>query len=124
MYSGYTVPVEYDPILAKLITFAATRQECIQRMIRALRDYAILGVLTPIPFLVDILSCEAFMKGETYTDFIDTHFKQWEPVIKNIDMVGLAYVIDQLSNRKIKTVSTLDEAEAYSPWQTLGNFRP
>ena len=124
VYSGYTVPVEYDPILAKLITFAATRQECIQRMIRALRDYAILGVLTPIPFLVDILSCEAFMKGETYTDFIDTHFKQWEPVIKDIDVVGLAYVIDQLSNRKIRTVSTFDEAEAYSPWQTLGNFRP
>ncbi len=124
VYSGYTVPVEYDPILAKLITFAATRQECIQRMIRALRDYAILGVLTPIPFLIDILSCDAFMKGETYTDFIDTHFKQWEPVIKNIDMVGLAYVIDQLSNRTIKTVSTPDEAEAYSPWQTLGNFRP
>jgi hypothetical protein len=33
-------------------------------------------------------------------------------------------VIDQLSNLKIRTASAVDEAEAYSPWQTLGNFRP
>jgi len=124
VYSGYTVPVEYDPILAKLIVSAATRQECIQRMIRALKEYAILGVLTPIPFLIDILSSQAFIKGETCTDFIDTHFRQWEPVIKDIDLVGLAYVIDQLSNRKIEAASGPDEIQEYSPWLTLGNFRP
>ncbi len=124
IYSGFTVPVEYDPILSKLIVHAQDRQECIQRMIRALKDYVILGVLTPIPFLVDILSSEAFCKGETYTDFIDTHFAQWLPTIKGTDLVALAYVVDAVANRRRPTAVAQSDTEAYSPWLTLGNFRP
>ncbi len=124
IYSGYTVPVEYDPILSKLITHAGTRQECIHRMIRALKDYVILGVLTPIPFLVDVLSSEAFMEGETYTDFIDTHFGSWNPSLNDINAVGLAYVVDQLANRAAPAAPGTADGETYSPWKTLGNFRP
>jgi len=124
IYSGFTVPVEYDPILSKLIVHAQDRQDCIRRMIRALKDYVILGVLTPIPFLVDILSSEAFCKGETYTDFIDTHFAQWLPTIKGTDLVALAYVVDAVANRRRPTAVAQSDAEAFSPWLTLGNFRP
>ena len=94
VYSGYTVPMEYDPILSKLITHAESRQECIDRMSRALKDYIVLGVLTPIPFLMDILSSEAFIKGETYTDFIDTHFADWRPAMEGVDLACVAYIVD------------------------------
>jgi acetyl-CoA carboxylase biotin carboxylase subunit len=124
VYSGYTVPMEYDPILSKLITHAESRQECISRMSRALKDYVVLGVLTPIPFLIDILSSEAFIKGETYTDFIDTHFAEWRPAIEGIDLAYLAYIVDDIANRRTKGTFTPTNGEAYSPWQTLGNFRP
>jgi len=124
IYSGYTVPVEYDPILSKLIVQAEKREECISRMIRALKDYVILGVLTPIPFLIDILSSDAFIKGETFTDLIETHFIDWRPAMTNLDLVGLSYVIDKIANRRAQGISTTTDGEAYSPWQTLGHFRP
>jgi len=124
IYSGYTVPMEYDPILSKLIVHAEKRQECIRRMVRALKDYVVLGVLTPIPFLVDILSSEAFGKGETYTDFIQTHFEDWQPSIKGTDLVAMAYVVDELANRRKPSSGANADADACSPWTTLGNYRP
>ncbi len=124
IYSGCEVPMEYDPILSKLITHAATRQECIARMVRALKEYVILGVLTPIPFLIDILSSEPFLKGETYTDFIDTHFSDWSPQLDGIETAALAFIVDDLAMRGKKKAVAVQDEEAGSPWQTLGNFRP
>jgi acetyl-CoA carboxylase biotin carboxylase subunit len=124
VYSGYTVPMEYDPILSKLITHGESRQECISRMSRALNDYIILGVLTPIPFLMDILSSEAFIKGETCTNFIDTHFADWRPAMEGVDLACLAYIVDNMAKHRTKGDFTSTDHEAYSPWQTLGNFRP
>jgi len=124
VYSGFTVPMEYDPILSKLIVHASTRKACLERMIKALHDYVILGVLTPIPFLVDVLSCEAFVRGETYTDFIERHFADWQPGVKDADLVALAYVIDQLAGKKAVSGAVQGDTDAYSPWKTLGHFRP
>jgi len=124
VYSGYTVPMEYDPILSKLITHAESRKECIDRMSRALKDYVVLGVLTPISFLMDILSSEAFIKGETYTNFIDTHFADWRPAMKGVDLACIAYIVDNMANHRTKSNFTPTNGETYSPWQTLGNFRP
>jgi acetyl-CoA carboxylase, biotin carboxylase subunit len=124
VYSGFTVPMEYDPILAKLIVHASSRQACMERMIRALHDYVILGVLTPIPFLIDVLETEAFAKGDTYTDFIDRHFADWQPGAKDADLVALAYVIDQIAGNKVRTGGIHADDQAYSPWKTLGHFRP
>ena len=124
IHSGCTVPLEYDPILAKLITHAEKREECIKRMIRALKSYVILGVLTPIPFLVDVVSSEAFGKGETFTNFIDRHFSAWSPSMADIDLVALAYVADQLAGGGIKREAAETETDRSSPWATLGHFRP
>jgi len=124
VYSGFTVPMEYDPILAKLIVHAGSRKACLERMIRALHDYVILGVLTPIPFLIDVLRSEAFVKGDTYTDFLDTHFADWQPGTKDASLVGLAYVIDQLAGKRKPAKGVQADAEASSPWKTLGHFRP
>ena len=55
VYDGWTVPMEYDPLLAKLAVFAATREQAIQRMIRALREYDVGGIRTNIGFFRQIL---------------------------------------------------------------------
>jgi len=122
IYPGYTVPVEYDPILSKLIVHAQSRPACISRMIRALKDYVILGVLTPIPFLVDILSSEAFGAGKTSTDFIDTHFSDWMPALKDTDLAALAFVVDEAVNHGSQAAAVT--RQEYSPWKALGHFRP
>lgn len=77
IYTGSEVSTYYDPILAKLIAYAPNRKAAIERMIRALEDYAILGIRTNIAFLIDALSHPAFEKGETYTDFIARNMPDW-----------------------------------------------
>ena len=124
IYAGFTVPMEYDPILSKLIVHAETRDDCIERMIRALRSYAILGVLTPIPFLIDVISSDAFRRGETFTDFVDAHFRAWEPTAANVGLAALAYVADQVTIRRTGNGTFPAEDRFPSPWMTLGNFRP
>ncbi len=70
IYEGYEVPLEYDPLLSKLITWGRTRPEAIQRMIRALSEYQIYGIKTTIPFFKRILPHPKFFKGNYNTHFI------------------------------------------------------
>ncbi len=77
--TGLDVPVYYDPMLGKLIATAPDRNSAIQRMIRALEECVILGVATPVEFLLDVLRSPAFRQGETHTHFIEQHFCEWTP---------------------------------------------
>ena len=122
IYAGFQVPVEYDPILSKLIAYAEDRDQAIMRMIQALQDYVILGVRTPVPFLIDVLKSEAFARGDTFTDFIDTHFTGWQPDRCDEHAACAAFIIDALS-RSGKTTAAASAAQengSSSPWQTLG----
>ncbi len=71
--SGDDVGVNYDPLLAKLIVTAPTRQAAIGRLQRALADYAVLGVTTNLPLLQAIMTHPAFSAGDTTTDFLQTY---------------------------------------------------
>jgi len=70
VYQGYEVPLEYDPLLSKLISWGMTRQEAIRRMLRALSEYHIYGIKTTIPFFKRILLHPKFFKGNYNTHFI------------------------------------------------------
>jgi acetyl-CoA carboxylase biotin carboxylase subunit len=70
LYAGYNVPPHYDSLLAKLIVWAETREAAIARMQRALDEYIIEGVTTIIPFHKRLLRNESFIRGETYTRFL------------------------------------------------------
>jgi acetyl-CoA carboxylase biotin carboxylase subunit len=70
LYAGYQIPPHYDSLLAKLIVWAETREAAIARMQRALDEYIIEGVATTIPFHQRLLKHEGFIRGETYTRFI------------------------------------------------------
>ena len=123
VYTGFQVPVEYDPILSKLVVGAETREQAIQRMIRALQSYIILGIKTPIPFLIDILQSDAFEAGTTYTDFIATHFDEWQPASIDADLARIAFIADEAwSSKKASPSSSGEESRFTSPWDTLGNW--
>ncbi len=70
-YSGCQVPVRYDPILAKLIVWGETRGECINRMRRALEEFAIRGVRTNLPFFQRILDDPDFLAGNYTVEFLE-----------------------------------------------------
>jgi acetyl-CoA carboxylase biotin carboxylase subunit len=76
IYEGWTVPVFYDPLLSKLVTWGRDRAEAINRMQRALGEYQISGIRTNLSFFRSILAHEKFLAGELATDFIDKHFLQ------------------------------------------------
>jgi acetyl-CoA carboxylase biotin carboxylase subunit len=67
------VPVQYDPMLAKLIASGETRTQAIERAAAALRDFPILGVRTNVAFLIKVLEHPAFRAGRVHTGFVDEH---------------------------------------------------
>ena len=78
VYAGYTIPPNYDSMIAKLITTAQTRQEAINKMKRALDEFVIEGVKTTIPFHRQLMEDPAYVEGNYTTAFMNT-FKMNAP---------------------------------------------
>jgi len=71
VYTSYTIPPYYDPMIAKLIVWGRERNETIHRMQRALYEYVILGIQTNIPFHKAVMKNPRFAAGELETHFIE-----------------------------------------------------
>ncbi len=72
VYAGYTIPPNYDSMIAKLITVAQTREEAIAKMSRALMEFVIEGVQTTIPFHLKLMQNEDFIAGNYTTKFMES----------------------------------------------------
>jgi acetyl-CoA carboxylase biotin carboxylase subunit len=70
LFTGYEVPPHYDSLLAKVIVWAENRDEAIARMQRALDECVIEGLTTTVPFLQRLLKHREFVRGNTYTRFL------------------------------------------------------
>lgn len=73
---GYTVTPFYDPMIAKLIVTGHNREEAINVLEHALKDYHVEGIKTNLPFVQQVVQSEAFKKGITRTSFVDDYVKQ------------------------------------------------
>ena len=73
-YAGFEVSLHYDPMIAKLCSWGRNRESAISNMVRALREYKILGIKTTIPFHIRVMQNETFLNGNYDTTFIDTKF--------------------------------------------------
>ncbi|RZK23129.1 MAG: acetyl-CoA carboxylase biotin carboxylase subunit [Hymenobacter sp.] len=71
---GMDIPIYYDPMIAKLVTYGATRPEAIERMLRAIAEYQITGIETTLPFGAFVLRHPAFVSGHFDTNFVRDHF--------------------------------------------------
>lgn len=76
VYPGWTVPLDYDPMLSKLIVWADTREHAIERMLRALGEYHVGGIRTNIPLFEIILRDPAFRSGQLHTGYLDALLKR------------------------------------------------
>ena len=72
VYAGYTIPPNYDSMIAKLIVSGQSREECITRMKRALQEFVIEGIKTTIPFHIRLMDDPTFKSGKFTTKFLDT----------------------------------------------------
>ena len=90
---GMEIPIYYDPMIAKLITFGKNRQEAISRMKRAISDYSISGVATTLGFCYFVMNHEAFTSGNFDTHFVEKYFKAGSPEIFSEDEMKIASIL-------------------------------
>ncbi len=76
VFAGWTVPIDYDPLLAKLAVWGETRTAAIQRMRRALAEYRVLGITSNLPLFEQIMTDAEFRAGELHTGFLDEFMKR------------------------------------------------
>jgi len=117
--TGSDVTVHYDPMLAKIVTWGAGREESIERMREALGRTVVLGVATNLPRLQAIVSHPAFARGELHTGFIDEHVGSAlpSPCPPAEAVAAAAAVLHRAPAR------APDAASAVDPWAALGPWR-
>jgi acetyl-CoA carboxylase, biotin carboxylase subunit len=71
VYSGYTIPPNYDSMIAKVIATGQSREEVLLRMKRALQEFVIEGIKTTIPFHIKLMDDERFKSGDFNTSFME-----------------------------------------------------
>jgi acetyl-CoA carboxylase, biotin carboxylase subunit len=115
---GMEIPIHYDPMIAKLITFGASRNEAIQRMIRAIDDYHISGIETTLPFGTFAMQHEAFISGNFDTKFIDKYYKPELLPSKQTDESFVAIAAGTLyQNASAKPQAKQEAATEDSNWK-------
>jgi acetyl-CoA carboxylase biotin carboxylase subunit len=115
---GLDVGADYDPLLGKLIVWAADRAAAIRRMGLALGELRVLGVTTNTAFLREVVAHPAFASGATDTGFLARHFTGWQPPAPDLP-AQLAAALALSLDRPTLPVQ-LGTGELPSPWQTLG----
>lgn len=120
-YQGYDIPIYYDPMIAKLIVWAETREAAIARMERALNEYDIGGIKTTIPFHLRALADPMFISGDYSTGFVD------QMTVTPYDSPGdvriaaaFAAVIKHRSRHAVRKTDPSQTGHAYSPWKLSG----
>lgn len=126
VYEGYTIPMDYDPMISKLIVWAPTRSEAIDRMKRALYAYKITGIKTSIPFLSRIMNVPDFVKGRYNTHFIQDnqqHLELKDNASEKIkDVAAITAFVDFLTKVDSAT-KVASNGSIASNWKTCGRIR-
>ncbi len=121
VYEGWTVPMEYDPLLAKLAVWAPTRDEATERMIRALREYDVGGIHTNIGFFRQILEDPDFRAAKLHTGFIEEFFERHKaprPPGDLPDVAALAAALYTMSRKE--TAVEAPSTESSRAWLEAG----
>ncbi len=122
IYPSCEVPVHYDPILAKVITWGEDRECARRRMEGALEEFAILGVRNTVPYLREIITHPAFVNGATHTGFIEEYMGSLKPQDGNFQReAALAAAVFE-SFRQRGGEGAIEQKVA-TPWTTLGRWQ-
>ena len=108
---GMEVSIYYDPMIAKLITFAPTRDEAIARMKRAISEYRISGVQTTLDFAQYVMNHDAFVSGKFDTHFVQNYFtpESLIPENESLEALGAAALASMLQENKASQKTVINE---------------
>ena len=115
---GMEIPIYYDSMISKLITYGKDREEAISKMIRAIKDYTIVGVKTTLPFANFVMQNKHFVSGDFDTHFIKKHFNAKDLEDLREDEAHIAALLSKhiLKNHK-KSMSISSGKPSVSKWK-------
>ncbi len=120
IYPGWTVPIDYDPLLAKLIAWAPDRERVIQRLLGALREYSILGVETNLALFREILQDAQLREGRLSTGFVADFLARREPRPQASRELEMAVALAAGAASRNQRSEATSEPSATSRWRAEG----
>ncbi|MBO6660537.1 MAG: acetyl-CoA carboxylase biotin carboxylase subunit [Roseivirga sp.] len=119
---GMDIPIYYDPMISKLITFGANREQARMRMLRAIEEYEITGLSTTLDFCAFALKHDAFISGKFDTKFVQTHFKpeMLDTHNEEEEQIAIALAAYLLEEKK-KTSNAVGKDGQTSKWKLRVN---
>ena len=117
VYEGWTVPLDYDPLLAKLAVWAPVADAAIERMKRALTEYTIAGIRTNRAFFGEIMDDAEFRAGRLSTAFLDEFFARRPSHKPELEAEAVAALAAVLAQRK---PAAAPSAAPISQWLQTG----
>ena len=114
---GMEIPIYYDPMIAKLVTYGKDRTEAIERMIRAIDEYRITGIQTTLAFGKFVMQHEAFISGKFDTHFVGKYFLPEYLSTENEEEAMIAALIGaEFMMQKSSNITNTDQSPAASSW--------
>jgi acetyl-CoA carboxylase, biotin carboxylase subunit len=121
-YEGWTVPMDYDPLLSKLIAWGNSREETIARLRRALEEYSVTGIKTNAALFRRVLAEPDFLKAEIHTKWLDELLQKPRPDARDdargADAAAIAAAIWQATHNGPNSENT--NAAPESAWKREG----
>jgi acetyl-CoA carboxylase biotin carboxylase subunit len=119
VYPGWTVPLDYDPLLAKLAVWAGSREQAVARMIRALDEYHVVGIKTNIGFFRQLIDDHQFRRAELHTGLVDEFLARRPVADKDPELQAVAALVAQ-AFLQVRQQKTGKSAGPSSGWRTAG----
>jgi acetyl/propionyl-CoA carboxylase alpha subunit len=130
LVKGQEVGVHYDPLLAKIVAWADTREGARRRMLAALRDTVLVGLVTNQAFLIDLLESEPYRTGQTFTHTVEPWAAEWkqDPAHSDVPPAALlsAVLAGQLQARRGDSNGSSapgTDGDPFNPWQRRDSWR-
>ncbi|WP_316821491.1 acetyl-CoA carboxylase biotin carboxylase subunit [Pedobacter gandavensis] len=115
---GMEIPIYYDPMIAKLITYGQNREEAIERMVRAIDEYHITGIKTTLGFGKFVMQHEAFKSGDFNTHFVSKYFNPDRLKESDENEAMIAAVIAAITyKKKTNEPATVTQESQASNWK-------
>jgi acetyl-CoA carboxylase biotin carboxylase subunit len=126
---GMDIPIYYDPMIAKLVSFGKDRKEAIEKMVRAIDEYQITGIQTTLPFGKFVMEHPAFVSGDFDTKFIQRYFTEDslkpapDPETEKVAAVLAAWLLQNNKSSVADSSVSSNGAVTKSAWQKRAKMR-
>lgn len=117
---GMEIPIYYDPMIAKLVVHGKDRTEALEKMLRAIREYKIVGIETTLGFGEFVFKHDAFISGNFNTHFVKNYFEP-NMLLKELDeneAIAIAILAQEImENQNDKTLENTNSGKTNSNWR-------